>query len=139
MIELGGFSSILVTSRLQGANSSCRLSESNPVDTKGISSPAANIMTLWMLSITLCLLAHQNMALCQLACDAGIYGKPFSNDCFVLYDQLPGEKLSPGIDKNEPRSFVEPKFLDPPFAPVPNPFNSQMVQLPKIWRYGMSR
>jgi len=70
-------------------------------------------------------------------CDASIYGKPEVNHCFDLYNQLPGETLSPDINPDAPRSFVEPKFLEPPFTPVPNPYMSQMVQLPKIWRAGL--
>ena len=77
---------------------------------------------------------HPNTA--QSHCNAIVYGKPEINDCFTLYNQLPGETLSPDIDKDAPRSFVEPKFLEPPFANVPNPYTSQMVQLPKLWRIG---
>ncbi len=88
--------------------------------------------------MALCLLIHRNAASPYSACDAQIYGRPNTNDCFDLYKQLPGETLSPDINPDEPRSFVEPKFLDPPFTPVLNPYRSQMVQLPKIWRVGTS-
>ncbi len=86
--------------------------------------------------LVLCLLIHRNAASSYSACDAHVYGKPEAQDCFHLYNQLPGETLSPDINPDEPRSFVEPKFLDPPFTLVYNPYHSQMVQLPKIWRMG---
>lgn len=79
------------------------------------------------------LLAQLTQAISS-TCNAKIYGKPDVKDCFHLYNQLPSETLSPEVDAYTPRSFVEPKFLDPPFTPVPNPYRSQMVQLPKIWR-----
>ena len=72
----------------------------------------------------------------QSECNAYIYGKPDAYDCFNLYTQLPGETLSPQVEKDHYRSFVEPRFLDPPFTFVPNPLQAQMVQLPKIWRQG---
>lgn len=93
-----------------------------------------------LISILLTLLhlfIHSSAASPQSSCDAKLYGKPEVKDCFDLYRQLPGETLSPDINPDEPRSFVEPKFLDPPFTPVFNPYHSQMVQLPKIWRVGM--
>ena len=72
-------------------------------------------------------------------CIAGLYGKPAAKDCFELYEQLPGNALSPHVKVDVPRSFVEPKFLQPRFCPVPNPFATEMVQLPKIWRQGQSQ
>ena len=89
-----------------------------------------------ILCILLCTVIHIDQTYGQSHCDAKIYGKLNDRDCFDLYHQLPGETLSPDVDPDVPRSFVEPKFLDPPFAPVPNPYPSQMVQLPKIWRIG---
>ena len=72
----------------------------------------------------------------QSHCDASVYGKPLDHDCFDLFNQLPGQALSPDVDPDAHRSFVEPKFLRPQFAPVPNPYSTRMVQLPKIWRSG---
>lgn len=86
----------------------------------------------------LCISSFFVNVLSQSSCDAQLYGKPKSYDCFDLYKQLPGGTLFPDIDPDVPRSFVEPKFLDPPFTPVPNPYSTQMVQLPKIWRIGRS-
>ena len=87
-----------------------------------------------LLCITLCIPFISG----QPHCDAGVYGKPLDHDCFDLFNQLPGQNLSPNIDPDAHRSFVEPKFLSPRFAPVPNPYATKMVQLPKIWRSGWS-
>ena len=73
-----------------------------------------------------------NLASSKSTCNLKLYGKVDDHDCFALYEQLPAE---PGQDPDEPHSFVEPKFLSPPFAPVWNPFKTEMIQLPKIWRY----
>ena len=70
-------------------------------------------------------------------CDGNLYGKPVPKDCFDLYDQLPGGPEAPDIDLDTPRSFVEPKFMQPSFPFVFNPFRTQMVQLPKVWREGL--
>ena len=70
-------------------------------------------------------------------CDGTLYGKPVPKDCFNLYNQLPGGSEAPDIDLDTPRSFVEPKFMQPSFSPVFNPFRTQMVQLPKVWREGL--
>ena len=73
-----------------------------------------------------------SLASSKSTCDLKLYGKVNDHDCFALYEQLPAE---PGQDLDEPHSFVEPKFLSPPFTPVWNPFKTEMIQLPKIWRY----
>ena len=86
--------------------------------------------------ILICIVAQASWISAQSECNAYIYGKPDAYDCFNLYTQLPGETLSPQVKKDHYRSFVEPRFLDPPFTFVPNPLQAQMVQLPKIWRQG---
>lgn len=93
---------------------------------------------LYLLYVLFWALAQVNWIYARSHCDAPIYGKPDVNNCFELYNQLPGETLSPEINPDIPRAFVEPKFLEPPFTPVPNPYSTQMVQLPKIWRTGRS-
>ena len=89
--------------------------------------------------VLLSVLPLSGLVYTQSQCDAKVYGKPNVNDCFDLYKQLPGETLSPGINPDAPRSFVEPKYLEPPFTPVPNPYSTSMVQLPKIWRAGEAK
>ncbi len=70
------------------------------------------------------------------SCNAVIYGTPLAKDCFDLLPELPGGATTPSIDVDALRSFVEPKFLQPGFAPVHDPFKTEMVQLPKIWKKG---
>ena len=65
-------------------------------------------------------------------CNAKLYGQIKEYDCFELYKQLPAE---PAQDVEENHAFVEPKFLNPRFTLVINPYNNEMIQLPKIWRY----
>ena len=84
----------------------------------------------------LCIFIYTTFISGQSHCDANVYGKLLDHDCFDLFNQLPGQALSPDVDPDAHRSFVEPKFLRPQFAPVPNPYNTRMVQLPKIWRSG---
>ena len=71
----------------------------------------------------------------QFSCNTALYGMPREKDCFDLYNQLPGGSVSPDINIDVWRCFVEPKFLQPAFCPVHNPLGASMVQLPKIWRY----
>ena len=92
--------------------------------------------TLFVLYILIFVAIEPYLIHAESKCDASVYGRPEINDCFDLYNQLPGETLSPDVNPDAERSFVEPKFLDPPFTPVPNPYATQMVQLPKIWRVG---
>lgn len=81
---------------------------------------------------------HLPCVFAQLKCDSTLYGRPDPTDCVELYEQLPGGRKSPHISLEMPRYFVEPKFLRPVFSPVSNPFRTEMVQLPKVWRQGSS-
>ncbi|KAL2037091.1 hypothetical protein N7G274_010218 [Stereocaulon virgatum] len=82
---------------------------------------------------------HLSCVFSQPKCDSTLYGRPNPTDCLKLYEQLPGGPKSPQIRLETPRFFVEPKFLLPSFSPVSNPFRTDMVQLPKLWRQGTCR
>ncbi len=92
-----------------------------------------HLLGLWALTFL-----HISFVRSLSSCNANLYGKPFVKDCFDLYDELPGGAMSANVDVDKPRSFVEPKFLEPAFCPVPNPYSTKMVQLPKVWRGGQS-
>ena len=87
-----------------------------------------------LLSAFICISSYSTLILADFSCDVFSYGTPVAKDCFDLVPQLPGGFTSPEIDVDALRSFVEPKFLRPAFTPVYNPFSTEMVQLPKIWK-----
>ena len=87
-----------------------------------------------LIAAFICIFSYSILVLAQSSCDAVTYGTPVAKDCFDLVQQLPGGVTSPDIDVDALRMFVEPKFLQPSFAPVRNPFSTEMVQLPKLWK-----
>ena len=89
-----------------------------------------------LLAAFFCIFSYSSLVLATSSCNAVTYGSPHAQDCFDLLLQLPGGVTSPSIDVDALRSFVEPKFLQPEFAPVYDPFETEMVQLPKLWRKG---
>ncbi|KAK0516387.1 hypothetical protein JMJ35_000990 [Cladonia borealis] len=89
-----------------------------------------------LLAAFFCILSYSSLVLATSTCNAVTYGSPLAQDCFDLLLQLPGGVTSPSIDVDALRSFVEPKFLQPEFAPVYDPFETEMVQLPKLWKKG---
>ena len=89
-----------------------------------------------LLAAFICVFYCSTLVFTKASCNAVTYGTPLANDCFDLVLQLPGGVTSPSIDINALRSFVEPKFLQPEFAPVYDPFQTEMVQLPKLWKKG---
>ena len=90
-----------------------------------------------LLSAFICIFSYSILVLAKSSCNAATYGIPHAKDCFDLVLQLPGGVTSPKIDVDALRSFVEPKFLRPEFAPVHDPFTTEMVQLPKLWKKGL--
>lgn len=89
-----------------------------------------------LLAAFICIFSYSTLVFVEASCNAVTYGTPIANDCFDLVLQLPGGVTSPSIDIDALRSFVEPKFLQPEFAPVYDPFRTEMVQLPKLWKKG---
>ena len=89
-----------------------------------------------LLAAFFCIFSYSILVLATSSCNAVTYGTPLAQDCFDLLLQLPGGVTSPSIDVDALRSFVEPKFLQPEFAPVYDPFETEMVQLPKLWKKG---
>ena len=87
-----------------------------------------------LIAAFICIFSYFVLVLTQSSCDAVAYGTPLVKDCFDLVLQLPGGVSSPDIDVDVLRIFVEPKFLEPSFAPVRDPFSTEMVQLPKLWK-----
>jgi len=123
------------------AGQSLRLAKLSLQDVSDSSLSSLRVFTMkdTRLSLSMVCISLQQICVRSLSsCNAKIYGKPFVKDFFDLYNQLWGGTLSTSVDVDKPRSFVEPKFLQPAFCPVPNPYTTQMVQLPKIWRGGKS-
>ena len=89
-----------------------------------------------LLAAFICMFSYSILVLAKSSCNVVTYGTPLAKDCFDLSLQLPGGETSPTINIDTLRSFVEPKFLQPGFAPVHDPFKTEMVQLPKIWKKG---
>ena len=87
-----------------------------------------------LLSAFICIFCYSILILAESSCDVVTYGTPVAKDCFDLVHQLPGGFTSPEIDIDALRSFIEPKFLRPAFAPIHNLLSTEMVQLPKIWK-----
>lgn len=75
-----------------------------------------------------------SVVLSQIICDEKLYGKINLGECSLAYNLLPGAwgPPAPWIDAH--RIFAEPQFFQPPFTKLTNPYNTKMVQLPKIWR-----
>ena len=68
-------------------------------------------------------------------CDSHIYGRPAIVDCVSTLESIKGGKPPPDPSILLPRLFVEPQFLEPPFSGIsPNPFDNDIVQIPKIYR-----
>ena len=60
-------------------------------------------------------------------------GKPVARDCDLLTQQLPQFEGSPS-ELTDRRMFVEPQYLDPPFAKLDNLFDLEIEQIPKVYR-----
>ncbi len=91
-----------------------------------------------MISAFICIFSYSILVLAKSSCDAVTYGTPLAKDCFDIYPQLPGGGgVNSAINVDKVRYFVEPKFLQPAFAPVYDLFNTEMVQLPKLWKEGL--
>ena len=87
-------------------------------------------------SLQICLLL--NLPAAHALCDAELYGTPKMEDCFSLLKVLPGFLPSLLPDPTVEHTFVEPKFLQPPFCPVQGMAPTSIIQLPKIWRSSQS-
>ena len=61
-------------------------------------------------------------------CIPQTFGRPNPDDCAAVLDVLPQEH--PAVDQH---TFVEPPFLEPPFASVVDDVGHGIVQIPKIW------
>lgn len=71
-------------------------------------------------------------------CALDIYGKPQVDDSYEIVTKLPFLSDDPYHDLTKHRVFAEPAYLQPRFSQLVNPFESSMVQLPKIWRTSQS-
>lgn len=92
-------------------------------------------MKLWIFKALL-LFCHCSVTLQQMVCSAVIFGRPIPHDCSVAIEGIKGAKDATSPEILVQRYFAEPQFMDPPFgALAPNPFNNDIVQMPKIWRF----
>ena len=76
----------------------------------------------------------------QLLCDKDIFGTPSAEDCYQAMFWIPymNPPARDSADAKAPRLFAEPQYLNPPFSAVKNAYAPKaIVQLPKIWKYGM--
>ena len=69
-------------------------------------------------------------------CNSKAFGNPLRRDCGCINTLMKGFPLHPRPEDLNSRLFVEPQYTDPPFSDVPNPYDVDIVQVPKIWRYG---
>lgn len=75
----------------------------------------------------------------SIICNPVMFGIPVFNDCVDALQSIRSARPPPASWTTDSRLFVEPQFLNPPFALVsPNPFNNDIVQLPKIWGWSKS-
>ena len=74
-------------------------------------------------------------------CDKGLFVTPKIQDCYQAMFWIPyiNRPAKDTPDASALRIFAEPQYLNPPFKAVKNPYAPKaIVQLPKIWKYGMS-
>ena len=77
------------------------------------------------------------VAKAEIICDTKTMGLPPDLDCSLALTTIKGAKKGDEEAIKARRMFIEPQFLSPPFSKVAlNPFDNEIVQIPKIWRYG---
>ena len=69
-------------------------------------------------------------------CDAILYGTPGRSACWETFSLMPEAIRRDSPAATARHLFVEPQYLLPPFSPVRNPYDNQIIQVPKIWRTG---
>lgn len=97
---------------------------------------------LLMVFLTRCALTSPNpLQVDYPLCDKDLFGTPKMEDCYQAMFWIPyiNRPAKDTPDARAPRIFAEPQFLVPPFKAVKNPYAPKaIVQLPKIWKHGMS-
>ena len=97
--------------------------------------------------LLLCLLFHSAIAspnplqAKSPLCDKDLFGTPKIDDCYQAMIWIPYMNPPARLSKDAmaSRIFAEPQYLIPPFTDVKNAYAPKaIVQLPKIWKYGMS-
>ena len=91
-------------------------------------------MRLKRLSI-LALFTFIQLVLSQWKCDHRAYGRPHLDHCASTLASMPDALSKSPTELSAYRKFVEPQYLEPPFAPCHNELDARMEQLPKFWRY----
>lgn len=71
----------------------------------------------------------------SILCAGNVYGKPRPADVLALSKSLPYMKYDPDGDMDKVRIFAEPEFFTPRFHGLVNTWETDMVQLPRVWRY----
>ncbi|KAL2048336.1 hypothetical protein N7G274_000247 [Stereocaulon virgatum] len=73
-------------------------------------------------------------------CYARVYGRPSLSDCTVALNDMPdADSRAPTPRLSDPRFFIEPQYLVPPFKRVLPQDNTEIEQLPKFWRHRSCR
>ena len=69
-------------------------------------------------------------------CYARVYGRPTIPDCAIAINEMPdASSRAPTPRLSDPRFFIEPQYLVPPFKRVSTEDNVEIEQLPKFWRH----
>lgn len=78
------------------------------------------------------------LARAEIVCNSNVCGRPRGNDCGHANLYIKGAPTPGSQEDLKIRFFAEPQFFNPPFSPLSaSPWDVEIVQLPKIWRFGM--
>ena len=89
-------------------------------------------MLLALLALLTLPLSIQSLSI---LCAGNLYGQPRPADALALSKSLPYMKSDPDGDMDKVRIFAEPEFFTPRFHGLVNRWETDMVQLPRVWRY----
>ena len=98
------------------------------------------LASLWFFLIQSAIATPNPLQANQLLCDKDSFGTPSAEDCYQAMFWVPyiNQPARDSADAKAPRLFAEPQYLNPPFSAVKNAYAPKaIVQLPKIWKYGM--
>lgn len=84
-------------------------------------------------SLLLALVVYNQVVLSQWKCDYRVYGRPQLDDCAKALSSLPeASKKNPDSKLDDPRKFVEPQYLEPPFGECPTNLAAMEVDIFKL-------
>ena len=85
-------------------------------------------------SLLLALVVYVQIVLSQWKCDYRLYGRPPLDDCAKALLTLPEASAKfPSSRLDDPRKFVEPQYLEPPFGECPTNLSAMEVNIFKTF------